>query len=91
MVIGRAPKELNTQQKLQFLAERGDWEAAGLLFRVRGGVEPRLSDQVKKAIDQAVRQARDGIAEQLLLSHEAILKQEAAQAIKRREEDRKRK
>lgn len=87
MVMGRAPKELNTRQKLQFLAERGDREAAGLLFRLRGGVERRLSDQVKNAIDQAVRHGRDDIAEQLLLSHEGILKQEAARAMKRREED----
>ncbi len=90
MVIGRGPKELDTQQKLQYLAERGDLEAAGLLYRLRGGVERRLSEQVKMAIDQAVRQGHDDIADQLLISHEAILKQEAAQPMKRREEDKKR-
>jgi len=87
MVMGHAPKDLDTEQKLQFLAERGDREAAGLLFRLGGGVERRLSDQIKKAIDQAVRQGRDDIAEQHLLSHERILKQEADQSMKRRNDD----
>lgn len=87
IVMGRAPKDLDTRQKLQFLAERGDQEAAGLLFRLRGGVESRLSDQVKKAIDQAVKQGRDDIAEQLLLANEKILQEDAIKSILRRGDD----
>ena len=87
VVMGRAPGNLNTQQKLQHLSERGDQEAAGVLFRLRGGIKRRLSDQVKDAIDQAVKQGRDDIAEQLLLSHELILKQDALYQKKRREQD----
>jgi hypothetical protein len=90
LVIERAPPGLDTRQKLQYLAERGDQKAASLLFRLGGGVERRLSDQVRKAIDQAVRQGRDDIAEQLLLSHDAILQQESAELTLRRGGDRNR-
>ena len=86
-VMGRAPEDLDTQQELQYLAERGDLDAAGLLFRLRGGLERRLSDQLKKSIDQAVRQGREDIAEQLLLSHEMILKQDSANRKERRKDD----
>lgn len=89
LVMGHAPEDLNMQEKLRYLAERGDRDAAGLLFRLSGGAGRRLSDQVKNAIDQAVRQGHDDIAEQLLLSHEMILKQDAAKPMKRRKTDRR--
>lgn len=87
-VIGRAPKDLSTTEKLKFLAERGDREAAGLLFRLRGKLDRRLSDQVGRAINQAVSQGRDEIAEQLILSQSKIISEDRASPFRRREEDR---
>ncbi len=85
--LDRAPDGLDTPALLDYLAEQGGGEGREIDLGLSPGLDRRLSDQVIRAVDQAVDQGRDHIAEQLMVSRDLVAKEDTDNPQRRREDD----